>query len=192
MTLYDLTRPLNVGLGILCLLAVILLFRNYRSDKLRDELFSLRDQVFDFAVGEGLLAHTGYRQLRDVMNGMIRFAHKLSFSRLILSLILERLLVPQNQRVNPTKEWAKSLGDLSKDQRNEILEFHRRMVLVIWKFMIGGIIANPISLLVVMGMFVYRGFQTVGDSLYEILARRAPGMRLLEEQALRTLRFGGY
>jgi hypothetical protein len=126
------------------------------------------------------------------MNGMIRFAHKLSFSRLILSVILERLLVPQNQRVNPTKEWLRSLDDLPEDQRTKILEFHRRMALIIWQFIIGGIIANPISLFVVTGMFVYRGFRTVGDSIYEILANRAPGMRLLEEQALRTLRFEGY
>lgn len=192
MSLHDLTRSLNVGVGVLCFLGVILLFRNYRADRLREELFSLRDQFFDFAIENQLLAHPGYRHLRNVMNGMIRFAHKLSFSRLILSIILERLLVPRNQRVNPTKQWLQSLEDLPEDQRANILEFHRQMVLVIWQFMIGGMMANPISLFVVAGMFVYRGFQTVGGSIYEMLARRAPGMRLLEEQALRTLRFGGY
>jgi hypothetical protein len=192
MTLHDLTRSLNVGFGILCLLVVILSFRNYRSDRLRDELFSLRDQLFDLAVCEGLLAHPGYRQLRNVMNGMIRFAHKLSFSRLIFSVVLERLLVPESQRVNPTKKWLSSLDNLPVGQREQILEFHRRMVLIIWRFLIGGIIANPISLFVMAGMFVYRGFRTVGESIYDILASRAPGMRLLEEQALRTLRFEGY
>ena len=191
MTLHDLTRSLNFGLSILLFLVIILLFRNYRSDRLREDLFSLRDQLFDFAYAEGLFAHPGYRQLRNVMNGMIRFAHKLSFSRLVFSVILERMLVPQSQRVNPPKRWLKSLEDLPEGQRAQILEFHRRMVLIIWRFMIGVMIANPISLFIMSGMFVYRGFQTVGESIYEILARRAPGIRLLEEQALRTLRLEG-
>jgi hypothetical protein len=187
ITLHDLARSLDIGFGVLCLLGLTLSFRNYRADRLREDLFSLRDRFFDFAAREGLLVHPGYRQLRNVMNGMIRFAHKLSFSRLIISIILERLLIPQNQRVNPTKEWLITLENLPEEQRTRILEFHMQMVMVIWQFIIGGIVANPISQIVVICMFVYRGFRTVGDSIYEILAKRAPGMRLLEDQALRTL-----
>jgi hypothetical protein len=188
MTLSNLARSLNIGLGALCFLGLILLFRNYRADRLREDLFSLRDQLFDFAVREGLLAHPGHRQLRNVMNGMIRFAHKLSFSRLVLSIILERLLIREDQRVNPTRAWLITLDNLPEEQRATILEFHMKMMMVIWRFMIGGIVANPISQIVIICMFFYRGFRTVGDSIYEMLAKRAPGMRLLEDQALRTLR----
>jgi hypothetical protein len=46
-------------------------------DNCRDELFGTRDKVRDYFIANNLsLAHPGYKQLRDMLNGYLRFTEK--------------------------------------------------------------------------------------------------------------------
>lgn len=46
----------------------------------RQELFELRDRLFDIAADERIeFSDTAYKQLREYLNGCIRFAHKITF-----------------------------------------------------------------------------------------------------------------
>jgi hypothetical protein len=71
----------------LCVLVFILLgpYQRFRVDKVRQELFAIRDELFDQARdGKISFESEAYRATRTTLNGAIRFAHRLSFSRLIM------------------------------------------------------------------------------------------------------------
>jgi len=58
------------------------LYKEYRVDKLRHQLFQIRDGLFDKAMaGDIEFNHSAYGITRITLNGMIRFAHELSFYR---------------------------------------------------------------------------------------------------------------
>src|ERR1019366_10651823 len=75
---------LHLGFSLVLLWGLLFFcWDEYRLDALRDKLFSLRHRLFMAAV-EGHIAFDDptYQQLRILMNGMIRFGHKLTFGRL--------------------------------------------------------------------------------------------------------------
>ena len=75
----------------LAFIVALLLFpyNSYRVDKLREYLFELRDELFDEALrGNISYESQAYRATRSVLNGMIRFSHQISFSRLIAARVL--------------------------------------------------------------------------------------------------------
>jgi hypothetical protein len=77
----------------LALLLWILLFpyNNYRVDWIRQSMFALRDELFDEArAGTISFDSQAYRATRATMNGAIRFAHRLSVSRMIAFRLLAR------------------------------------------------------------------------------------------------------
>lgn len=65
------------------------LYKDFRTDAFRQDLFKLRDELFDYAAeGKIQFDHPAYGILRIQINGAIRFAHQLSFVRLLLNFIL--------------------------------------------------------------------------------------------------------
>src|ERR1051326_8611895 len=73
-----------IGLFLLWVL-VFVCWRAYRADKLRDELFELRNDLFDRAT-EGRISfqEPAYQILRNTMNGLIRGAEHFSFARFLI------------------------------------------------------------------------------------------------------------
>lgn len=68
----------------LILLAGLIFFayQTYRVDKLRQDLFEIRDQLFDDAVsGQINFDDRGYVVTRQLINGMLRFAHELTITQ---------------------------------------------------------------------------------------------------------------
>lgn len=59
--------------------------RDLRNDSLRQKLFALRDELFDYAADGNIdFGDPAYRLLRNFLNGTIRFAHKFSLLRLLM------------------------------------------------------------------------------------------------------------
>jgi hypothetical protein len=86
----QITVVLYNTLGFVALWGVALRWRAYKVDKLRQEIFNLRGELFDFARAGGVsFSNSSYGRLRVVLNSMIRFAHELSFVRLAATLALE-------------------------------------------------------------------------------------------------------
>lgn len=70
---------------------LLVLFNSYREDRFRQELFELRDKLFDeAAAGRISFDSNAYRATRIVLNGMLRFAHRVSLSRFVVALPLIR------------------------------------------------------------------------------------------------------
>ena len=71
------------------LFLLLVLFNGYREDRLRQELFELRDRLFDEAVeGNVSFDSHAYQATRLLLNGMLRFAHRLSLSRFVIAVPL--------------------------------------------------------------------------------------------------------
>jgi hypothetical protein len=80
-------RLIRLSIGVSLIWAIFYLsIRGYLLDQLRQALFAIRDDLFDFATDGGIaFDHPAYRELRDDLNSIIRFAHKISVFRLLLA-----------------------------------------------------------------------------------------------------------
>ena len=90
----------------IAILSVVLLklWRDARLDSFRQELFVLRDELFDYAAsGKIAFDDPAYRLLRQMMNGMIRYGHQISFFRFLMTAITVRLIEGDPESVWSTK-----------------------------------------------------------------------------------------
>src|SRR5437667_11487736 len=71
---------LSTTLSLLALWALFhWLYRDYRVDLFRQRMFTLRDQLFDIAAsGRIAFDDPAYGKLRSMINGYIRFAHRIN------------------------------------------------------------------------------------------------------------------
>ncbi len=72
--------------GAIWLLIVYGMYQDYRIDRFRQDLFTIRDRLFDLAAdGQIQFDHTAYGLVRITINGYIRFAHRVRFWWLVNS-----------------------------------------------------------------------------------------------------------
>jgi len=73
----------------------VFMYRRTRTDRLREDLFTMRDQLFDYMWQHGLSYDlSAYQQMRDFLNGGIRFADRLNLIPLLLVAYLVRDVRP--------------------------------------------------------------------------------------------------
>lgn len=74
------------------------MYKRTRTDRLREDLFTIRDELFDFMWRHGLSYDLpAYQQMRDFLNGGIRFADKLNLVPLWLVAHLARGMHPHKE-----------------------------------------------------------------------------------------------
>src|SRR3989442_11092837 len=108
MTLQQTVSVLHLVISLFALLILAFWFwRDYRIDSLRERLFELRQELFDCAaMGVVPFDHPAYTDLRNIMNGMIRFAHKTTFLRLLLAVTADSIFpVPSIKK--PYQDWER-------------------------------------------------------------------------------------
>jgi hypothetical protein len=170
----------------LCALWILLrCWRDYKTDKLRQDIFNLRAELFDFARGGGLpFNDRSYVLFRLLLNSMIRFAHEISFVRLATTLVLERF--------RPTLTLGPSFMDeleaasLSDSARCKLTGLHSKLLkLVAVQILTTSLAAFPV-------LFFYVVYMVVTE---ELPARRRAKvveasirehMQLIEQQAMET------
>lgn len=94
--------------------------KEYRIDAFRERLFSIRDELFSFAA-EGKISfdNPAYTELRSLINGMLRFAHRFTFLTLLISARTSR-----SEEESPLRRWEASLASLPQETRNELERIH--------------------------------------------------------------------
>jgi hypothetical protein len=128
--------PINALISVASLLGlwflVFLLYRDYSVDKFRQEMFALRDSLFDEA-NRGLVpfSHPSYGLLRSTMNGFIRFGHRLGFGQLLFASWMASDTDPNEMPNSFSKNWEASLDDLSPEQRDRLQYYFLRMNLLV-------------------------------------------------------------
>jgi hypothetical protein len=113
-------------------------WRPYRLDALREKLFALRDELFLLASQDRALPfeHPAYRCLRDDLNGMIRFAEKMTFFRAVLLW----LSIP---REIAQSDWEKELRGLPLHTQRNLLRIRSAAALAVSDHVVHG---SPILL----------------------------------------------
>jgi len=103
-----------------CLLGMMFLYNDYRVDLLRQELFAVRDRLFDEArAGRISFASPGYQAARHMCNGLIRFGHQIS----LLEFLLFRYLAPRPSAAAVAGSFREFIGGLEPNERAIVEEY---------------------------------------------------------------------
>src|SRR5258708_27147164 len=100
---------------------------NQRVDIVRQQMFALRDELFDFAAQGGIkFDDPAYILLRHLMNGFIRHAHNLTPFRVFFSFL--RWSLTSNKSIDSWSiPWAQALQNISNEEtKTKIQEFHSK------------------------------------------------------------------
>lgn len=94
---------------------------HYRVAAIREELFEMRDVLFDVAMrNDYLFNHPSYVRLRQTINICIRFAHKFTGSRLVGLLLMRKFWSSM-----PKDNWMETLEGLPKNVQAELVGVHK-------------------------------------------------------------------
>jgi hypothetical protein len=177
---------LLTGVGLILLWLVIYYgWRPYRIDKVRNDLFALRDELFLFAANGGVSFNDpAYRCMRDRLNALIRYAHIITLSRAMLHYFAEQF-VPSVYTSGLHKEWLLSLARIPETAREKIKKINDRMAIVLaWQVITG----SPFLLLVLTIYVPLRLFiRWLRRDPYEstrLSVAKELRVELIEEQAL--------
>lgn len=173
-------------ISLFLLLLLGLLYNRYRVDKLRQELFAVRDELFDRArSGEIAFDSRSYTTARLIINGMIRFAHKISISELLLF----RFLMPKGSAEYMQNRVQQLFGVMSAEERALADEYVGRANLLV----IRHIGSSPFFLLTVLPPVILVVAAKAGYDVASLLkARFERQLRSLDTAAYNEGRLGGY
>lgn len=128
-----LNTALLVGLWYLIFIA----WRNYRLELTRQEIFKLRDNLFLYARDGGLpFDAEAYVIMRTILNGTIRFGHKISFIRLVAPIVVERCYTEGEVSKNFDAVFNHALEQVSPEARRKILSTRDRLHRIILEHMV--------------------------------------------------------
>ena len=128
---------------------VFWLGRSYLVDSFRQNMFALRDEWFDYAREGGIsFDHPVYRGLRNILNGYIRFGHRVNLgSVLVFALTLkspDRRWMADNV---PEREWERTVSLLDPEVQQTVGIYCNRMHKLVAKQVIIG---SPVLIVTVL------------------------------------------
>lgn len=129
------------------------LIKEYRVSAFRERLFSIRDELFAFAADEGVsFDDPAYLQLRDLINAMLQFAHRVSFLTLLIS---ARNPSSSAENSNPHQRWKKLLEVLEPAAKERLERVHEEIFSAYMKQLVeGSIVLFPIAAILFIGFSV--------------------------------------
>jgi hypothetical protein len=142
----------SLGAG-LCWTLWFYFVKEYRVEAFRERLFSIRDELFLFAAdGNVAFDNPAYTDLRDLINGMLRFAHRISFLTL---LTFARCSSPVAEGANPYLRWKELLLTLDPSVRERLEHTHRGLVTAYMKQLVeGSVVVFPMAMMLFAGLYV--------------------------------------
>jgi hypothetical protein len=160
----------------------------FRDDNLRDQLFTVRDEMFLYALDRGIVDTPAHENLRRLMNSLIRYAHRVSLGRLILLDLSRRVF-----KINPTLpktyvDWVEAVAALPVDEAERMRDYHAQAMFLIMKHMVSG---SPLlwaaCVVVAFHVVVIKSTRVFIDAVVRSVSRRFPSVDLFEADALRTM-----
>jgi hypothetical protein len=192
MNIASLINVLQSALLLIVLISVAFwLWPSVRLDSFRQNMFSLRDELFDYAAsGKIEFGHPAYRLLRQSMNGFIRHGHRLSVFQIVIDLITWRV-AGHPPAFDWTERWNAALASIKDRQvMADLVRFHERESFLVCQRVVLG---SPFLIFVfAAGLFVGL-FRAGWTSLHSVFNAAVSGAtarlidpRLLDEQAARA------
>lgn len=121
-------EKINFTLSVLFILLIFLQWHHFCRplflESFRSRLFSLREDLFDYALsGKINFSDASYVILRSRINCLLRFAHRVSFTDIVVSSLFQRAsLQPLKDDLN------KAIKDIPNPESREFLELIRKSV----------------------------------------------------------------
>lgn len=180
---------------VVAILAVTVLFKilpMLRLDCFRQNIFSVRDELFDYAAAGNIsFDDPAYILLRRQMNGMIRYGHQLTLFRVLVTWVM-REISGENQKFVWHDSWEKALENVkSGDVRHQLKCFHNRSATVATKHLLSGSVVLWCALAITALFLSVRGAAVGARQLLKIAARTILAgpmdQRLIEEEAVCAL-----
>jgi hypothetical protein len=163
----------------------------WRLDSFRQDMFEVRDQLFDYAAdGNISFDHPAYVLQRRQLNGLIRHGHQLTVFRGLMTIAIHKVSgVPAAPGDSWGDAWQKALNTIEDSSvRGAMEQFHRRgMTLVIGHLVTG----SPLLWVMTLGYlveFVFRGvrqtlMQSVKNAAKKAFSAGPINDQLIEEAA---------
>ncbi len=162
-----------------------------RLDQFRQGMFEIRDELFDYgASGRIKFDDPAYRLLRQLMNGFIRYAHQLTFFR-VLMMSLMWMNLEDKPKMEWSEKWNNAIKRIESEQvRNDLSEFHNRVCsLVLQRIVTGSPSLLVMVLLAIVVSLCQVGLKSLKDTIRKAVTEttsRVIDAQLLEEQAARA------
>jgi len=180
----EFTAGMSVVISGALLLVICWLYSGYRADNLRDQLFTLRDEMFLYALDYGIVETPAHENLRLMLNSLIRYAHRVSLARLMLLDVSRRVFRLKPRRPALYVEWAKAVSELPANQAERMSRFHEEAMFLIFKHMItGSPLLWPAFPLVVVHDVISKSTRAFIDGTVSVISRRMPSVDLFEADA---------
>lgn len=182
-SIQQLVTILTSLVSVILLLIVLRLWASLRLDVFRQEMFALRDLMFDYALeGHIDFSHPAYRLLRKCMNGFIRYAHNLTFYRLTVTM-LQWQLVSRRPEIKWAEDWNRALESIADPQVQEKMkEFHSRSAVLVAQRVVLG---SPFLVALLITIAIKYGVQSLTGIIVRSLGKFIDP-RILEEEAAKA------
>jgi hypothetical protein len=192
MGIRQLTNIIESAVCLALLIPLLLsLLPTVRLDEFRQNMFSVRNELFDYAAA-GHISYNdpAYRLLRQLMNGYIRYGHQLTFFRVFLTVIQSKTMGRAND-LTWTTRWEKALANIKDEKvRSSLSSFHdRTAILVATRLVFGSPVLIIFLLCAIFTMMVHKGLRSLNQILNEATSSAVSQIvdaRLLEEEALKA------
>lgn len=150
------------------------LYRTYRLDKFRHNLFVLRDELFDLALdGQVSFESRAYRLLRQIINGMIQYGHRYNFLGLSLWFFFVRCTPKESAAKRGfQRNWESACEEISTEGASQLVALRRRVHVEIVKqiFFTSPILLMALgSVLFVAGLFRLK--KTIESKIGSVIQR---------------------
>ena len=150
-------------------------------------MFVLRDELFDFAKDGNIDFHDpAYNLLRNLMNGFIRYAHRLTCFQLTLTFARWEI-TGQIHPLTWHDKWQYSLSSIPDYQADELRKFHARAMDAVASHLIAG---SPLLMIGLVVAMLSAGVWTSVRSMYRDAAERVV-TRVVDSRKLETLAVQG-
>jgi hypothetical protein len=121
----------NIFQSILALLAlwfgINYLWRDFRYDSFREDIFSLRDELFLYAAKANIdFNEPAYTILRKRMNALLRHGHDLTMMRMILLLITHKDVDDPHLR-----RWEEAIRELPPSVKHDLTMYSMRTAIFV-------------------------------------------------------------
>jgi len=180
----ELANVFLIGFGLVLLWAIAYYgWRPYRIDRVRNDLFAIRDELFLYAAdGNVSFDESGYRMLRGKINALIRYAHIITVSRAIIFTIAERFR-PNEYAPRMQQSWHDSLSRLPEPTQARLKQLNDRVSIVL----AGQVLTGSPLLLAIMVLYLpilmVRKLRMPNESTRLKVAKEMR-VELIEEQAV--------
>ncbi len=112
-------------------------YRSYLLAKARQDLFAARDALFAAAArGDLPYNSTAYAMTRDLLNGSIRFMHRVTLIRVAGIIFANTIVRGPKARTRFSREYAAARQELSDAGRKAIDDAYSRMHIVFMRYIV--------------------------------------------------------